>query len=90
MSQQLVPRSSGDGLVPALEIMVNTSAVANIIRQGKLDQLENTMQGGRKDGMITMDSALKNLLDNGTITGKAAYMAADEKRKFEDVKELTA
>jgi len=90
VSQQLVPRTGGGGLVAALEIMVNTPAVANIIRQGKLDQLENTMQGGRKDGMTTMDSALKKLMDKGTITGKAAYAAAIEKRKFEDVKELNA
>ncbi len=90
ISQQLVPRSSGDGLVPALEIMVNTPAVANIIRQGKLDQLENTMQGGRKDGMITMDSAIKKLMDQGMITGKAAYESAIEKRKFEDVKDRNA
>lgn len=90
VSQQLVPRNGGGGLVAALEIMVNTSAVANIIRQGKLDQLETTMQSGRKDGMITMDSALKNLLNKGTITGKAAYEAAIEKRNFEDVKDLNA
>ena len=87
VSQQLVPRNGGEGLVPALEIMVNTPAVANIIRQGKLDQLENTMQGGRRDGMTTMDSALKNLLNKGTITGKSAYEAAIEKRSFENVKD---
>jgi Tfp pilus assembly pilus retraction ATPase PilT len=40
--------------------------------------------------MITMDSALKNLMNKGTITGKAAYHAAIEKRGFEDVKELNA
>ncbi len=90
VSQQLVPRAGGEGLVAALEIMVNTSAVANIIRQGKLDQLANTMQGGRKDGMITMDSALKDLMNKGTITGKAAYESAIEKRGFEDVKDLNA
>jgi len=90
VSQQLVPRNGGEGLVAALEIMVNTPAVANIIRQGKLDQLETTMQGGRKDGMTTMDSAVKSLLDKGMITGKAAYEAAIEKRKFEDVKERNA
>ncbi len=89
VSQQLVPRSSGDGLVAALEIMVNTPGIANIIRQGKLDQLENAMQGGRKEGMITMDSAIKALLDKSIISGKAAYEAAIEKRKFEDVKDLT-
>ncbi len=90
ISQQLVPRKGGNGLVAALEIMVNTSAVANIIRQGKLDQLESAMQGGRKVGMVSMDAALKTLLQKDMITGNAAYMAANEKRSFEDVKDLNA
>lgn len=90
ISQQLVPRKGGEGLVAALEIMVNTPAVANIIRQGKLDQLESTMQSGRKDGMVAMDSALKTLLQKDMITGNAAYMAANEKRSFQDVKDLNA
>ena len=89
VSQQLVPRLGEPGLVAALEIMVNTSAVANIIRQGKLDQLENTMTGGRKDGMITMDMALKDLMNKGIISGRAAYHAALDKRSFEDVKDKT-
>ena len=88
ISQQLVPRKGEPGLVAALEILVNTPAVANLIRQGKLDQLENAMQGGGRIGMRTMDSALKDLMDQGRITGKTAYEAALEKRKFEDVKEL--
>jgi twitching motility protein PilT len=88
ISQQLVPRKGEPGLVAALEVLVNTPAVSNLIRQGKLDQLENAMQGGARIGMRTMDSALKDLLDQGRITGKTAYGAALEKRKFEDVKEL--
>ena len=88
ISQQLVPRKGEPGLVAALEILVNTPAVANLIRQGKLDQLENAMQGGGRIGMRTMDSALKDLMDHGRISGKTAYEAALEKRKFEDVKEL--
>jgi twitching motility protein PilT len=88
VSQQLVPRKGEPGLVAALEILVNTPAVANLIRQGKLDQLENAMQGGGRIGMRTMDSALKDLMDQGRISGKTAYEAALEKRKFEDVKEL--
>ncbi len=88
ISQQLVPRKGEPGLVAALEILVNTTAVANLIRQGKLDQLENAMQGGGRIGMRTMDSALKDLMDHGRISGKTAYEAALEKRKFEDVKEL--
>jgi twitching motility protein PilT len=88
ISQQLVPRKGEAGLVAALEVMVNTPAVSNLIRQGKLEQLETAIQGGARIGMRTMDSALKDLLDQGRITGKTAYESALEKRRFEDVKEL--
>jgi twitching motility protein PilT len=87
ISQQLIPKTGEPGLAVALEILVNTPAVANIIRQGKLDQLENTMMGGRKAGMITMDTAIRDLLKKGVISGNAAYHAAIEKRSFEDVKD---
>ena len=89
ISQQLVPRSDGKGLVAALEILINTPAVANLIRQGKLDQLENTMQGGRTTGMRTMDYSLQDLLDRGVVSGQAAYRSANDKHKFEDVKDVT-
>jgi len=88
ISQQLVARKGEPGLVAALEVMVNTPAVSNLIRQGKLEQLETAIQGGARIGMRTMDSALKDLFDQGQITGKTAYESALEKRKFEDVKEL--
>lgn len=88
ISQQLVPRKGEPGLVAALEIMVNTPAISNLIRQGKLDQLENAMQGGAKAGMRTMDSALRELFDQGRISGRTAYEAALEKRKFEQFKDL--
>ena len=63
ISQQLLPTIDKPGRVAALEIMINTSAVANIIRQGKLDQLETAMQSGGSIGMQTMDSALRELLE---------------------------
>ena len=89
ISQQLVPKAQGEGLVAALEIMVNTPAVANVIRQGKLDQLENAMTSGRKVGMITMDATLKDMLSRGVITGEAAYNAAIDKLAFEDTRQVT-
>ena len=46
VSQQLLQRADKQGRVAALEILVNTPAASNLIRQGKLDQLENTMQSG--------------------------------------------
>lgn len=87
VSQQLVQKKDEPGLVAALEILVNTSAISNLIRQGKLDQLENAMQGGRQAGMRTMDSALRELLDQGVISGRTAYEAAIEKRRFEEYRD---
>ena len=87
ISQQLVTKAGEPGLVAALEILVNTPAVANLIRQGKLDQLENSMQSGRQFGMQTMDATLRDLVDKGTISGQTAYEAAIEKRNFEKYRE---
>lgn len=89
VSQQLVPRKDGKGLVAALEVLINNSATANLIRQGKLDQLETAMQSGRRSGMCTMDSTLKDLMDKATISGQSAYEAANDKSKFELVKDQT-
>jgi twitching motility protein PilT len=83
VSQQLLPTKSGDGRVAALEVLINTSAVANLIRQGKLDQLETAMQAGGAMGMQTMDSALMKLVEGAEISGKDAYLQANHKSKFE-------
>ncbi len=87
VSQQLLQRADKQGRVAALEILVNTPAAANLIRQGKLDQLENTMQAGGQFGMRTMDSAIQQLLDQRIITGKEAYKKAINKNKFEPLRE---
>jgi twitching motility protein PilT len=87
VSQQLLQRADKQGRVAALEILVNTSAVGNLIRQGKLDQLENTMQSGAQFGMRTMDTAIQALLDQRLITGKEAYKKGISKVKFEAVKD---
>src|SRR5882762_5897371 len=88
VSQQLLPRVDKQSRVAALEILVNTPAASNLIRQGKLDQLENTMQAGGQFGMRTMDTAIQQLLDQRQITGKEAYKKAINKGKFDDVKDL--
>jgi twitching motility protein PilT len=88
VSQQLCRTADGSGRVAALEILVNTPAISNLIRQGKLDQMENSIQSGASDGMCTMDGSLKRLMDAGTITGEEAYMQAFDKKKFEEFKDL--
>ena len=87
VSQQLLPKKTEAGRVAALEVLINTSAVANLIRQGKLDQLETAMQSGGASGMVTMDSALMDLHRNGLITGSEAYQQANDKGKFERMKD---
>jgi twitching motility protein PilT len=87
VSQQLLPLKGQTGRVAALEVLINMPAVGNLIRQGKLDQLETAMQSGGSAGMITMDSALMNLVKNGQISGKEAYLQANDKSKFERMRD---
>ncbi len=86
VSQQLLPSKGKPGRVAALEVLINTSAVANLIRQGKLDQLETAMQAGGSVGMQTMDSALMDLVNGALIDGHEAYKQANYKAKFERFK----
>jgi twitching motility protein PilT len=89
ISQQLAKKKDGSGRVAILEILVNTSAVANLIRQGKLEQLENVMQSGGASGMRTMDGAIQELLDRKVIAGEEAYHQAFDKSKFEKFKDAS-
>jgi twitching motility protein PilT len=89
ISQQLCRRKAGAGRIAALEILVNTPAVSNLLRQGKLDQLETAMQSGANVGMRTMDSALQELLDRRFITGREAYEKASSKDRFRKQVELS-
>jgi len=83
VSQQLLRTKQHAGRVAALEVLVNTSAVSNLIRQGKLDQLETAMQAGGNQGMQTMDNALMELVTKDVITGQDAYLQANHKTPFE-------
>jgi twitching motility protein PilT len=86
VSQQLLPTKHKEGRVAALEVLINTPAVSNLIRQGKLDQLETAMQSGRGVGMQTMDTALMDLVQKDVVAGVEAYQQANDKSKFERFK----
>ena len=88
VSQQLLPTIHRPGRAAALEIMINTPAVSNLIRQGKIDQLETAIQSGGNVGMQSMDKALMDLVEKGWISGKEAYLQANNKHKFEQVKDM--
>lgn len=66
-SQRLVPTISGE-LVPAYELMVNTSAVANLIREARTHELNSVIQTSAESGMISMDQVLSKLVHEGVIS----------------------
>lgn len=79
LSQQLIPRADGLGRVLALELLVNTPAVSNCIREGKTFMLPGVMQTGKNVGMITMDESLRNLYVQGIISRDEALFRSDDK-----------
>jgi len=70
--QQLVPRACGHGRVLAAEVMVASSAIRAMIREGNVHQLPGIIEVGGKDGMRSMNQALADLARRGAITVEAA------------------
>jgi len=83
ISQQLIPKADGTGRVIALEIMVNTPAVANLIRESKTFMLPGIIQTGKKLGMRLMDDSLMELMEQGVISPYEAFDRAEQKKVFE-------
>ena len=79
LSQQLVPRLDGGGRVLALELLVNTPAVAHCIREGKTYMLPGVMQTGKNVGMITMDESLRQLYIRGIVSREEVLFRAEDK-----------
>jgi twitching motility protein PilT len=76
ISQQLLVRRDGQGRVPAVEVLVPTAGVRNMIREGKTHQIYTAMQTGQKYGMQTMDMALAELVRRGKIGFEGALERA--------------
>lgn len=79
IAQQLLPRKGG-GLVAAREIMINNQAVSNLIRNNQVEQIQSVIQTSLQDGMITMNRAIDNLLEQGLISED---IARNRKRDME-------
>ncbi len=79
ISQQLVPRVEGSGRALAIEILMNTPAVANVIRESKTFMLPGIIQTGKKLGMKLMDDSLAELYRAGLISGDEAVSRAEQK-----------
>jgi twitching motility protein PilT len=67
VSQVLLKRKDGRGRVPAIEVMIGTPAIRNLIREGKIAQIPSIIQTGQKFGMITMDQSLKELVSRNIV-----------------------
>ncbi len=83
IAQRLLPAKEPRKQVACFEVLKNTVAIANMIREEKTYQIPSAMQIGRSLGMQTFDDALKALLAAGRISAEAAYRAAAKKDEFE-------
>jgi twitching motility protein PilT len=82
VAQNLFKRVDKKGRCAALEILVCTYAVANLIREAKTHQLSSSMQTGKKIGMLTLDDAIMDILKKGWISPEDAYDKCLDKSKF--------
>lgn len=82
ITQMLVPRKEGKGRVLASEIMIGSTALANLIRAGKTYQLPSLMQTGRAIGMQSMDDSLMDLYKADKISAEAAYYYCSSRKRF--------
>jgi twitching motility protein PilT len=73
VTQQLLQTAEGHGRAVAVEVLICTPAVRNLIREGKVHQIYSIMQAGGRYGMQTMDQSLANLVKSGKITQQLAY-----------------
>lgn len=81
-SQRLVPRIAG-GLVPAYELLMNTKAVANMIREERVHEINTLIETGAEQGMISINASLAELVRRGVITMEHAYETTTDPKDLE-------
>ncbi len=81
-SQRLIPRVSG-GLIPAYELLINNTAVSNLIREAQTHEISAVVQTSSQEGMIDMDRSLADLVRRGEVTVEHAYEHAMDPKTFE-------
>lgn len=77
ISQRLLPREDQPGLVPAMEILLNTPLMAELIFQGRIKEIKSVMTRSSEHGIITFDMALFDLYESGKISYETAVRHAD-------------
>ena len=82
IAQVLLKTKDGKGRRAALEIMVGTPAINNLVRENKIHQIPSIIQTGKKDGMQQLDQHILEFLMSGVITAEEAYMKCNNKQAF--------
>jgi len=82
-TQTLCKNTDGRGRSAAVELLVSTPALSNIIREGKTSKINNIIQTGADLGMQLMDDSIARLHESGMIDGKEAYLKAFDKERFQ-------
>jgi twitching motility protein PilU len=82
ISQRLIPRTSGTGRVAALEIMLHSPLIQDLIFRGDITKIKEVMSRSNRQGMITFDQALFNLYEAGAIAYEEALRNADSKNEL--------
>ncbi len=85
LSQQLIPTADGRGRAMALEIMVTTPAVRNLVRESRTHHLRSVIETGAEYGMQTMEACLKQLVTSGLITYEDALARAYDVESFKQI-----
>lgn len=81
-SQRLIPRISG-GLIPAYELLINNSAVANLIREKRIHEINTVIETSSAEGMIDMNRSLAELVRRGEISPDNAYINSANPKNLE-------
>jgi len=84
VTQTLIRKGKGKGRVAAHEVMVVNPAIRNLIRENKLYQIQSVMQAGKSEGMQTMDSSIRRLVQRGAITREQAIATTNNPKLFDD------
>jgi twitching motility protein PilT len=80
--QTLLKTADGKGRIAASEVMIATSGIRNLIREGKTHQVYSAIQAGAKDGMVAMDQSLATLVKMGKVTYDAALEKCNNVQEF--------
>ena len=82
VSQRLIPREGSKGRIAAMEIMLNTPLIADLIFRGEVSMIKEIMAKSNRLGMKTFDQALYDLFESGTISYEEALRNADSKNEI--------